>query len=266
MYVCSEYENSYLIYDTFVQNHITYIQIGGIAITNQTFAVGEPGSDTLNSEFDGILGMGYVTISKGNVVPPVNNMISQGLLAEPLFAFYLNRDTSAADGGEISFGAINPAHYTGKITWMDVTVQGFWQVHMDAVRVGTSPFCANGCQVIVDTGTTLNTCPVSQAQAMAKSINATSSGVNSYVVQCDQIPQLPVISFDLGGRTFELTASEYIFKLKQPDGSMVCVFGFDGVDINRPSGLLWILGDIFIGKYYSIFDFGKNRVGLADAV
>lgn len=55
-------------------------------------------------------------------------MVEQGLVKEPVFSFWLNRNAEEEEGGEIVFGGVDPKHYKGKHTYVPVTQKGYWQV------------------------------------------------------------------------------------------------------------------------------------------
>ena len=49
------------------------------------------GSTFIDDKFDGILGMGWPAIAVDKVAPVFQNMVAQGLVAKPVFGFYLDR-------------------------------------------------------------------------------------------------------------------------------------------------------------------------------
>lgn len=246
--------------------------IAGVQVADQTFAeaISEPSLSFVAAKFDGILGMSYASIAVDGVPPAFNNMIAQGLVQDPVFSFWLSRNPSAPQGGEIIFGGSDPAHYTGDITWVPVTRKAYWQFEVDSVQISNDSagsLCEGGCQMIADTGTSMIAGPIAEIKRLNTLIGAVPFMSGEYYVDCSKIDTMPDVSFVIGGKSFSLTAKEYVLQMFNGNSKKsACISGFVGLEIPPPAGPLWILGDIFIGRYYTVFDFGNDRVGFADSV
>ncbi|KAG5516439.1 hypothetical protein RHGRI_037225 [Rhododendron griersonianum] len=400
-----------------------HVKVGDLVVKDQEFieATREPSITFLVAKFDGILGLGFREISVGGAVPVWENMVKQGLIKEPVFSFWLNRNADEGEGGELVFGGVDPNHFKGKHTYVPVTQKGYWQFDMGDVLIGgkETGYCGAGCSAIADSGTSLLAGPtrrnrnilqvygifvwiytwttefhesdtlapiavvddflmhyslslslslqpvitminhaigaagvVSQqcktvveqygqtimdlllAEAQPKKIcsqiglcsfdgtrgvsmgiesvvddknngrmgglrdgacsacemavvwmqnqlrqNQTQDRILDYVnelcerlpspmgesaVDCGRLSSMPKVSFTIGGKAFDLSPDEYVLKVGEGAAAQ-CISGFTALDIPPPKGPLWILGDVFMGRYHTVFDSGNLRVGFAEA-
>uniref|UniRef100_A0A8C8RNN6 Peptidase A1 domain-containing protein n=1 Tax=Pelusios castaneus TaxID=367368 RepID=A0A8C8RNN6_9SAUR len=247
-------------------NKFSSQRIQGISITKQEFGLSEtePGTSFVYAEFDGILGLGFPAIASGGATTVMQGLMQENLISAPLFSFYLSPQEGNQTGGELVFGGIDSNLYTGQIVWTPVIQDAYWQIGIEGFSINgqSSGWCSSGCQGIVDTGTSLLTAPQNIFSELMEYIGAQENSDGEYVVSCNDMENMPTISFTISGASFPLSPSAYLL---QSDGSE-CVVGISPTYFPSQNGQpRWILGDVFLRSYYSIYDVGNNRVGFAPA-
>jgi len=233
--------------------------IGDITVQKQDFAeaTSEPGLAFAFGRFDGILGMGYDTISVNQIVPPIYNMIKQQLIDEPVFSFFLG---GTEEESEVIFGGIDENHYTGKLIKLPIRRKAYWEVEFDSITFGSNTAELDNTGAILDTGTSLIILPTTLSELLNQEIGAKKSFNGQYTVECSKRDELPDLTFTLSGHKFSIGPYDYILEVS---GS--CISAFSGMDFPEPIGPLAILGDAFLRRWYSVYDLGKDSVGLAKA-
>ncbi|BGP33842.1 aspartic proteinase precursor [Rhodotorula toruloides] len=203
------------------------VSVGDLQIKHQDFAeaTSEPGLTFAFGKFDGIMGIAYDTISVNGVVPPFYNMINQGLIDEQVFSVYLGKEN---DDSEIVYGGIDDKHYQGKIEYFPVRRKGYWEIELEAFKLGDETLELENTGAAIDTDT----------------------------VECSTVASLPPIAFTFGGKDFSLDPKDYILEAQG-----TCISPFMGLDL--PGLNVWIIGDVFLRKFYSVYDLKRNAVGLA---
>ncbi|MBN3308441.1 PEPC protein, partial [Amia calva] len=234
------------------------ITLEDFTVTNQKIGLSsqEPGSHFARPLHDGLMGLAFKQ-GQGTIV---DTMIKENLLEEPVFAFYLSKNSGRTS--EVTFGGTDPSQYTGEIHWVPVAAESHWQLVFQGFEVDhqSTGWCQGGCSAIVDTGTSLLTCPPQYVQELHQQLGAQQDENGHYVFECDSISSLPTLTFVMNGAHLHLEPSAYVF---QGSGTY-CESGIEASHEEFRDGMpFWILGDVFLREFYSVFDQGNARVGFA---
>uniref|UniRef100_A0A8C9QB49 Peptidase A1 domain-containing protein n=1 Tax=Spermophilus dauricus TaxID=99837 RepID=A0A8C9QB49_SPEDA len=241
--------SGFLAYDT--------VRIGGLVDVAQAFGLSlqEPGNFMKHAAFDGILGLSYPSLAFPGTTPVFDNLWRQGLMDQNLFAFYLSRNEEK--GSVLMLGGVDPSYYSGQLTWVPVSKPSYWQIAMDSISInGKVMACDGGCQGIIDTGTSLLSGPPDHVLNIQNQVRG-----GAYVVDCDTVDTLPDILFTINGVDYPVPAS---LQNLSRSHSHTCHSGFEGLD-HPFYPETWVLGDIFLRLYFTVFDRANNRIGLAPA-
>ena len=213
-------------------------------------------------KFDGILGMGWPRISVDGIPPVFQNMLTQHAVAEPVFAFQLGKGGAT---GELVVGGVDDDHFDGDLHYVPLSNTTYWEVELQGLSLGGKSV-SNVNRAILDTGTSVLAGPTAEVAKIAKAVGAHpilpfGPYKKEFVVDCKKLSSLPDLTVRLGGKDFTLSAEDYTLSIAKTE----CMFGFTGIDMPPEVGSLWILGDVFLRKFYTVFDVGQKRVGIAPA-
>eukprot|EP01105_Mastigella_eilhardi_P024224 TRINITY_DN6285_c0_g1_i1.p1 TRINITY_DN6285_c0_g1~~TRINITY_DN6285_c0_g1_i1.p1 ORF type:complete len:379 (+),score=106.69 TRINITY_DN6285_c0_g1_i1:37-1173(+) len=240
--------------------------LGGLAVKNQDFGevTKEQGLAFATAKFDGICGLAFESISADHMTPLWYNMLDQGLVDKAMFAFWLTKDPNATVGGELTLGGWDDSKKTESFSYVPLTGETYWKIKMDSLKVNFTNVCdqEDGCKAIVDTGTSLFTGPSAAIKELNKQVGCTQLPNGECIWKtCPKMDSLPEVVVRLNDKNYPLAPEDYVL-----ESNGECISGFMGMDVPPPTGPLYIIGDVFISTYYTLFDFEGQRIGFAKAV
>jgi hypothetical protein len=231
------------------------VNLAGLIIKNQAIEMATSISGQFEQDtIDGLLGLAFPSISTvSGTKTPVENLITQGLIKNPIFGVFLGKH-SQGGGGEYVFGGYDKTKVGGTLTTVPVdNSQGFWQINVDSMSMGGQK-TSSAFSGILDTGTTLLLFPASNAKALAKKVGAKDNGDGTYTISCDKT-KLQDLEFSIAGAKFTVPAADLIFE-SNGKGRCTAAFGYSGMDFA-------ILGDVFIKNNYVVFDQSVPQVQIS---
>ncbi|CAL1710303.1 unnamed protein product [Somion occarium] len=253
----------------------------GLTVHNQSFGIAllAVGFETV----DGILGLGPQVLTYGSLFPDAtafvptvtDNAFAQGLIGAHSIgiSFAPSKTLDGVTNGEISFGGVNDSKYTGEINFVPLTTTYPSSLYVginQTITYGASklPILSNNAG-ITDTGTTLLLIATDALQAYQAATGAEADpDIGLLRLTPAQFSKLESLFFTIGKETYEFTANAQIWprELNSAIGGTDDFVYLIVADIGTPSGygMDFIDGMSFLERFYSVYDAGANRFGIAN--
>ncbi|KAI9321760.1 aspartic peptidase domain-containing protein [Dichotomocladium elegans] len=232
----------------------------------------------------------------------VFNLANRSIISNPIFSIFLDSTFQDGYSGEITFGGIDDSRHNGTIQYAPVmpytslsptatstlAPTGFylyWTLAGTAVKASTgySTALVEPTGFVLDSGTTFTYVPIDVAQNLVNSIAGMNVSVRDpinhlYIVPCNLSSSGKTVTFSIASslaspsvNPLEMTIGvrELLVPLDAgtPEEATTCGFGITSfVHPNLASvSASYILGETVLRSFYTVYDIGQNRIGLAQA-
>ena len=91
-------------------------------------------------------------------------------------------------------------------------------------------------------------------------VGATPNIMGEYTIDCQKLDDMPDIVFTIDGNDYTIPGKSAVI---QAQGT--CLFAIMGMDFPA-GGPQWILGDVFMRQYYTVFNYVDETIGFAKAI
>mmetsp|Transcript_48670 Transcript_48670/g.71116 ORF Transcript_48670/g.71116 Transcript_48670/m.71116 type:complete len:556 (+) Transcript_48670:50-1717(+) len=219
---------------------------------------------------DGIAGLGFRGLAMVTKPTILELVFQQNPTVPEVFSVYLSNNPRDHDKpSHLWFGGYDLSIVSENATWHYTPVIRrsygdfkYWTVKMYGLQVLSNggldvkaDMCSSGCYAIVDTGTSGIAIPELYYYEV---VNYITEGLHCRGITCYnvQVSDFPDLTFYLApDNELPLRAADYVTCSRWGE----CVFKI------QPSygGAYWILGDVFMEAYYTLFDVENMRVGFA---
>ncbi|KAE9413933.1 hypothetical protein Angca_010239 [Angiostrongylus cantonensis] len=223
-----------------------------LVVSNTTFALATYVSPILAKDCsDGVLGLGFTSLSVDHTVPPLINAIDQSLLDKPLFTVWI-----LGLRGLFTYGAIDTEKCGKIIAYEPLSSETYYQFKMSVVGIGNYTH-KKVYEAASDTGTTFIGGPRVIVDELAKAAGAVYNTTEDlYLIECNAI--LPTLDITIGTKKYRIDSIYYVLKKK----GNTCFLAIISSEFGA-FGPNWVLGIPFIRQYCNIFDIGQKRIGFA---
>ena len=184
----------------------------------------------------------------------------------PVVSYFI--DNSQTNGGLI-LGGIDTARFSGRLAVQEIVTSskgGFdsFSLPLDSIKVGEySVPLTSARSLLIDTGTSLTVLPLDIATEINERLNLVSLGEDFpglFGTYCPDgiIPEgMPNITIIMGKVKLKITPDVYSFLITDRN-TTYCISGIQGTTDGYS-----IIGNVFLRRYYTVFDLHHKRIGFA---